>query len=80
MILDSIPPTSGSLPLGAVDLDTTNQVSPFAHPFSTGFPLPPGLNAAFAQQLNMIQSQGIPFLQAGSLYSSPAGKFFNYFD
>lgn len=74
IFIDANPPTSTSLPVPNYDLDSASQVSPFSHPFSTGFPLPPGLNAAFAQQLNMIQSQGIPFLQPGSLYSSPAGE------
>ncbi|KAK6635020.1 hypothetical protein RUM44_000269 [Polyplax serrata] len=72
----SIPPSSTSLPVPGCDLDSSSQVSPFGHPFPPGFPLPPGLNAAFAQQLNMIQSQGISFLQPGSLYSSPAGLMF----
>ena len=80
---ESIPPTSGggggggslTVPPGC-DVDASpTQISPFGHPFPPGFPLPPGLNAAFAQQLNMIQSQGISFLQPGSLYSGPAGKY-----
>ncbi|KAL0276814.1 UNVERIFIED_CONTAM: hypothetical protein PYX00_004303 [Menopon gallinae] len=68
-------PTPVPLPVPGYDLDSTGQVSPFKHPFPAGFPLPPGLNAAFAQQLNMIQSQGIPFLQPGSLYSNPGLMF-----
>lgn len=48
--------------------------SPFGHPFG-GFPMPPSLNAAaFAQQLNMMQGQGMLF-QPSALYSSPAGRF-----
>lgn len=47
--------------------------NPFGHHFG-GFPMPSSLNAAFAQQLNLMQGQGMLF-QPSALYSSPAGWF-----